>query len=70
MFPAGFNWDVIKTKGGDDKSVSLSPSEVSALIVLVINLKAIAENGGVPQMEDDKDAFDAMCDGLLSKLIV
>lgn len=70
MFPYGFNWNVIKLKEGDDVVIALSPIERSSLIVLIINLKAIAENGGVPQMTDDKDAFDAMCDGMLQKFLL
>lgn len=70
MLPYGFNWEVIKAKEGDDKIISLSPVERSALVALVLNLKLISEQGGVPQMNDDRDAFDAMCDGVLQKLIL
>jgi hypothetical protein len=70
MFPFGFNWDVIKAKEGDYRIVTLSPSECSTLVALMLNLKAIADNGGVPQMSEDKDEFDAHCDGLIQKLII
>lgn len=70
MFPHSFNWEVIRGKEGDDKIISLSPVERSAMVSLVLNLKLSSEMGGVPQMNDDRDAFDAMCDGILQKLII
>lgn len=70
MLPFGFNWNIIKAKEGDDKIITLSPSETSTLVALMLNLKAIAEAGGVPQMSDDKDYFDAHVDGLIQKLII
>lgn len=70
MFPYGINWEVIKDKEGDDKIVTLSAGEKGMLIALIINLKLISQNGGVPQMKGDEDNFDAFTDGLLQKLIV
>jgi hypothetical protein len=70
MFPYGINWDNIKIKEGDDKIVALSPVEKGLVIALILNLKLIAEHGGVPQMKDDKDVFDATVDGLLQKIII
>lgn len=69
MLPYGFNWGVIRLKEGDDKIVTLSPVERSALVSLMINFKVISEHGGVPQMADDKDNFDAMVDSIIQKLI-
>lgn len=70
MFPYGFNWEVIKDKEGDEKIVTLSPVEKSMVIALLLNLKIISEQGGVPQMLDDRDNFDAAVDGLLQKIIM
>jgi hypothetical protein len=70
LFPLGFNWDTIKNKVGDDIVITLIPSERSALISLILNLKAIADMGGFPDATIDKDEFDAFTDGLINKLII
>ncbi len=70
MFPFGFNWEKIKAKEGDDVVVTFSASERASLLALMLNLKYIGDHGGVPEALEDKDNFDAHCDGLIQKLII
>jgi hypothetical protein len=70
MFPFPLQWDKVKDKEGDDKTIVLTPVQRALLLNMGMNIQYVGEK--VPHSmnigEGESDGFDAVISDLMSKL--